>query len=156
MIKSIAPLIGLSLLTLAACKTTAPAGDTTTAKVDIPVTDFTSCLVATGEVMESYPRQCAYGGETFVEDIAPSGKGTTTTLYFEVAANTQTCTGMIEQQCLVVNGQYFYDTIDGYTHTEGTPRILKVERTQYCDPEIINDCPQDVGIYRYKLVRIIG
>lgn len=35
------------------------------------VTDFESCVKATGIVMESYPRQCVFQGETFVEEILP-------------------------------------------------------------------------------------
>ncbi len=35
----------------------------------VQVTDFESCAAAGNPVMESYPRQCAHKGETFVEDI---------------------------------------------------------------------------------------
>lgn len=33
------------------------------------VTDFTTCVAAGNPVMESYPRQCAAGGRTYVETI---------------------------------------------------------------------------------------
>lgn len=33
------------------------------------VTDFESCVEVTGIVMESYPRQCAHEGTTYVEEI---------------------------------------------------------------------------------------
>lgn len=33
------------------------------------VTNFQECVEAGNEVMESYPRQCSAGGETFTEDI---------------------------------------------------------------------------------------
>ncbi len=33
------------------------------------VTDFDSCVAAGNPVMESYPRQCAAGGQTYVEVI---------------------------------------------------------------------------------------
>lgn len=33
------------------------------------VTDFDSCVAAGHPVMESYPRQCAAGGQTYVETI---------------------------------------------------------------------------------------
>src|SRR3989344_9677039 len=35
----------------------------------IAVTNFNSCAATGQPVMESYPRQCAYGGKTFSEDI---------------------------------------------------------------------------------------
>jgi len=35
----------------------------------IAVTDFNSCAAAGRPVMESYPRQCAYNGQTFAENI---------------------------------------------------------------------------------------
>ncbi|MBN2585513.1 hypothetical protein JXA59_02600 [Patescibacteria group bacterium] len=35
----------------------------------VAVTDFNSCAATGRAVMESYPRQCAYGGKTFTENI---------------------------------------------------------------------------------------
>jgi len=35
----------------------------------IAVTDFKTCASAGRPIMESYPRQCAYNGQTFTEDI---------------------------------------------------------------------------------------
>lgn len=54
-------LISLFML-LAACSA---------ATTDITVTTFEECVEQTGIVMESYPRQCSFGGETFVEDVMP-------------------------------------------------------------------------------------
>jgi hypothetical protein len=41
-------------------------------KEQFKVTDFESCVKKTGIVMESYPRQCRYDNQTFVEDITIS------------------------------------------------------------------------------------
>lgn len=48
----------LSILFLAAACSVAP-----------QVTNFEECVAATGQVMESYPRQCVYNGQTFVEEV---------------------------------------------------------------------------------------
>ncbi|MEW6748877.1 MAG: hypothetical protein AB1295_04185 [Candidatus Micrarchaeota archaeon] len=40
---------------------------------DASVFDFQSCAEASGAVMESYPRQCAYGGQTYTEETCSSG-----------------------------------------------------------------------------------
>lgn len=42
----------------------------------VVVTDFESCAAAGNPVMESYPRQCAAGGVTYVEDIPPQNMQT--------------------------------------------------------------------------------
>jgi len=38
-------------------------------KEEVGVVDFFSCVDVTGEVLESYPRQCIFEGTTFVEEI---------------------------------------------------------------------------------------
>lgn len=82
---------------------------------------------------------------------------------FQIAADTVPCTqgGLIGQavqaRCLVVNGETFYDGIEGYDHQEGVGRTIKIERTQICDPAVFNSCPQDIGsIYRYCLLEDIS
>lgn len=74
---------------------------------------------------------------------------------FQIAADTVPCTGLVQRRCLIVNNETFYEGIEGYTHQEGVGRIIKVERTQICNPEVFNSCPQDVGIYRYHLLEVI-
>ena len=39
-------------------------------KSAIKVTNFEECATIVGRVMESYPRQCAYKGRTYVEELA--------------------------------------------------------------------------------------
>ena len=58
-------------------------------------------------------------------------------------------------RCLVVNGEYFYDDIQGYSHQEGIGQTLRVERTQICNPAVLNSCPQDTGIFRYRLLETL-
>jgi hypothetical protein len=45
-----------------------PVTPTTTVPV-VVVTNFTECAAVVGIVMESYPRQCRYNGQTYVEEI---------------------------------------------------------------------------------------
>lgn len=82
---------------------------------------------------------------------------------FQIAADTVPCTkgGPVAQpvqtQCLVVNGETFYEDIEGYDHQEGVGRTLKIARTQICDPDVFNSCPQDtVSIYSYRFLEIIS
>lgn len=96
-------------------------------------------------------------------DAVESTPSDTLQAVFQIAADTVPCTqgGLIGQseqmRCLVVNGETFYDSIEGYDHQEGVGRTLKIERTQICDPEVFNSCPQDIGsIYRYCFLKVIS
>lgn len=82
---------------------------------------------------------------------------------FQIAADTAPCVqgGIVGQavqtRCLIVNGETFYDSIDGYDHQEGVGQTIKITRTQICAPEVFNSCPQDIGsIYSYRLLEIIS
>ncbi len=63
------------------------------------------------------------------------------------------CQGLIPMKCLMVDGQFFYDSIEGFTHEPGTTYELEIERVPRAAPgEII----YDVGYYRYRLIRVIS
>jgi hypothetical protein len=47
------------------------------------VNNFTECVNLNGVVMESYPRQCAYNGKTFAEDVTLQ-KGSTENIVSEI------------------------------------------------------------------------
>ncbi|NRA85875.1 MAG: DUF4377 domain-containing protein [Rhizobiales bacterium] len=81
---------------------------------------------------------------------------------FQIAAETAPCAKgspigrSVHMKCLIVDGEVFYEGIDGYDHQEGVGRIVKIARTQVCDPDVFNSCPQDIGsIYSYRLLEII-
>lgn len=57
------PLILVALLTLTACALPS--------QPQKQVTNFDECVAAGNPVMESYPRQCRHGDQTFVEEVAP-------------------------------------------------------------------------------------
>ena len=130
---------------------------TNTKSVYIDINSFESCLIKGGDVMESYPRQCSFGEQFFVEDISAGKQGDKKTILFEIAPETTICQGLhpVDQSCLIVNGGLFYDSIEGYVHQSGVGSVIEVERTQICDPEVFNSCPQDVSIYTYKLLRVM-
>ncbi len=117
---------------------------------------FEACLISGAPIMESYPRQCAFNGKTYVEDISTGKTGDTKRILFEIGPEIVRCHGAFEQDCLIVNQELFYDSIDEFTHKPGVTTIAEIERTQYCDPDEFNSCPQDVGIYRYRLLGILS
>ncbi|MEH6444275.1 MAG: DUF4377 domain-containing protein [Oceanospirillaceae bacterium] len=118
---------------------------------------FESCLINGGTVQESYPRSCALNGRFYTEDISPADEFEKTILVFEVSPQTISCQGLqsAQLQCLIVNGEYFYDDILGFIHQPGKAATIEVERSQICDPSLINSCPQDIGIYQYRWLRNI-
>lgn len=120
------------------------------------VISFDECLIAGGDIMESYPRQCTLNGEHFTEVLGPEQKGESLTRMFRIAPETTTCYGAHPQDCMVVNGALFYDAIKGFTFKEGYEYVLKVEQKKYCDPDVVNDCLQDVGMYKYSLIEEIS
>ena len=46
---------------------------------------------------------------------------------FNISANSVDCFGIGPQKCLLVNGQLFYDNIDGYNHSEGIASTICVQ-----------------------------
>jgi len=65
------------------------------------------------------------------------------------------CEGVAPQQCMEIataeDGPYefFYDSIDGYTHTEGKAAVIDVTI------EDVHDAPADASSLRYTLARVI-
>ena len=157
--KSFAVLALSTAIAMAGCASESvqpPPIDETKSTFSEPIASFEACLISGQPIMESHPRQCAYEDLVFVEDIETGNKGDTKLILFEIGPEISRCQGAFPQECMIVNGGLFYDSIEGFTHTPGTTHIIEVLRTQYCDPDEINSCPQDVGIYNYKIVRVIS
>lgn len=58
------------------------------------------------------------------------------------------CVGVSPQTCMVVDGNYFYDTIEGFDYEEGYDYKLYINKTAR------TDVPADANAYQYSLVRI--
>lgn len=66
---------------------------------------------------------------------------------FNIAANTEACQGVAPMRCLIVNGEFFYDKIDGYEHVEGQATTICTAASQRPEP-----LPADVGSQVYRRV----
>ena len=63
------------------------------------------------------------------------------------------CVGSHPQQCLVVDGELFYDPIDGFRHQTGYRYRLRIERYDRFPGQ--TEIPQDTGRYGYRLLEIL-
>ena len=72
-----------------------------------------------------------------------------------IDADTVECVGEIPQQCLVVatspdsDGEFFYDSIEGFDHVAGTRYVIEVEVIE------VTDAPADTSAVRYQLIDIV-
>ncbi len=73
-----------------------------------------------------------------------SNAGTGDIEVFNIAANTAECVGVAPMRCLVVNGDLFYDDIEGYDHVEGESARICVFRTSRPEP-----IPADASAFEY-------
>ena len=86
------------------------------------------------------------------EEYIPQGK------VLRVNSYTETCQGLIEMQCLLVQEgdqigtdrwEIFYTTIDGFDYEEGFLYDLDVKITEIENP------PADASSLRYELIKLI-
>ena len=71
-----------------------------------------------------------------------------------VGPELEACHGPFPQQCLVVDGELFYDAIEGFKHEAGYRYRLRIE--QYDRFPGQTEIPQDTGRYGYRLVAVLG
>ena len=64
------------------------------------------------------------------------------------------CVGSHPQQCLVVDGELFYDPIDGFRHQTGYRYRLRIERYDRFPGQ--TEIPQDTGRHGYRLLEILA
>jgi len=96
---------------------------------------------------------CALGAPFLAGCIEPLGPNAIITdsnleiRVFNIASERVSCEGVAPMQCLVVNGEYFYDDIIGYAHVEG--RLARI-----CVQEIPRpgEVPADAGTVIYQRV----
>ncbi len=63
------------------------------------------------------------------------------------------CYGPFRRMCLIVDGRYFYDEIDDFTHEPGHTYRLRIERYDAFPGQ--KEPPQDAGRYGYRLLEVI-
>ncbi|MFA3920186.1 neutral zinc metallopeptidase [Ruegeria hyattellae] len=68
-------------------------------------------------------------------------------LVFEIAADRVPCVGVAPMQCLVINGDFFYESIVGYRHIDGQAAKICVLRTKRPEP-----IPADLGAFVFTRV----
>lgn len=73
-----------------------------------------------------------------------------TTEHFTIGPELKNCTGIGPQKCMVVNGEYFYDSIRGFDYQEGYDYEITVKK------QMREDVPADASTYTYTLVDIIS
>lgn len=122
---------------------------------------FEECAAAGGNVAESYPRQCFLGEQAFTEVIdeievvfEPVVVASET---FEIAPFTVKCQGYepIDQDCYVVNGEYFYDPLENFRFEQGYKVTAKVDKIKmFSDEEY--EYMADISQFSYKVTEIIS
>ena len=85
--------------------------------------------------------------------IACSPSGKKVTLLVTVGSELVDCAGAGPEECLVVNGEPFYDTIEGFDFEEGFYYRLTIEREDMYPDE---EPPQDTSRYRYRLIEVLS
>ena len=70
-----------------------------------------------------------------------------------VGPEMEDCVGSAPMRCLVVDGELFYDSIEGFEHDEGYEYRLRIERYEAWPGE---EPPQDASRYGYRLIEVVG
>ena len=63
------------------------------------------------------------------------------------------CYGPFRRMCLIVDGGYFYEEIEGFEHEPGYEYRLRILRY---DPYMGQEPPQDAGQYAYRLLEVVS
>ena len=64
------------------------------------------------------------------------------------------CTGSAPQLCLLVDGELFYDEIEGFEHEAGYIYRLRIEEYDRWPGQ--TEIPQDAGRYGYRLLELLA
>lgn len=69
---------------------------------------------------------------------------------FSIGSELKDCVGVGPQKCMVVNDNFFYDDIEGFTYEEGNSYELRVKKVEK------DNVPADANKYAYSLVEIVS
>ena len=86
--------------------------------------------------------------------ITPTAQSVSDTLEITVGPARKECYGPFQRMCLVVDGQFFYEEIDGFDHEPGHEYHLRVERYDAFPGQA--EPPQDASRYGYRLIEEIS
>ena len=99
----------------------------------------------------------ACGSSTTTDDDTTGGNGSgaleTVETQISVGPNLADCVGLGPRTCMVVDGSFFYDYIEGFNHIEGCAYQLDIAREQVYTAE---NAPADGSLYRYRLLEIVS
>ena len=85
--------------------------------------------------------------------VACGGSGDKVNLLVIVGSELEECGGQQAMKCLVVNGELFYNTIEGFDYEEGFYYRLTIEREDLFPN---GDPPPGESRYRYRLVEVMS
>ena len=74
-------------------------------------------------------------------------------LEVEVGPELVDCVGVGPRTCMVVDGDFFYDSIDGFEYEEGYEYRLRMERYKAYPGR---EPPQDASRYGYRLIEVLS
>lgn len=101
------------------------------------------------------------GGGAAAEDAAASTQAPTAAsapggMILEVTVGPELvdCVGAAPMRCLMVDGELFYEPIEGFEHEKGYEYRLKME--QYDAWPGQEEPPQDASRYGYRLIEVIS
>lgn len=100
-----------------------------------------------GEAMIEIDGEMVVSGALPVTDDEGDAVGETGIQAFTVAPAREACTGVGPRECLVVNGELFYDRIAGFTFEPGYEYQLLVNKTRR-----EGDVPADASEFEYTLI----
>lgn len=97
---------------------------------------------------------CSLGGGNTEGPPDPDGESRETSVMdVTVGPERVDCVGVGPRKCLVVDGLYFYDSIDGFDYEPGYRYLIRMERYDAW-PEH-EEPPQDASMYGYRLIEIL-
>ena len=124
---------------------------------EVIVESFDQCIEEGGMILEIFPRQCVFSERSFTEslgkDVVP---GDGIELELLVGPERQECGSFSRQPCLIVNGNNFYDTIEGFEFKPGIEQRIRVNRTLRFGTDNPVEIPQDVGLYKFSLIEVLS
>ncbi len=84
----------------------------------------------------------------------PGRRASGRVLEVTVGPSRKECYGPFRRMCLIVDGQFFYDEIEGFNHEPGYRYRLKIEEYDAFPGQ--KEPPQDAGLYAYRLLEIVS